>query len=203
MRQTGDTMIRRAWRAAAPAAVLAAGLGLAGCSSSTAGQGTGQFTPVVTVDPGSGSPTAGASPSMTQGGGGGGGGGGGEGSTGSGGTRTATPTRTAATDPNARAELGSFQVASGPNCTGTSGSSTVTMTWQTTGADEVWIQVTPVAVAASDPRTTPGSVGPLPANGSRTLPFDCRGQYDYYNIGVYNRGNGTHTGQIRQVARNI
>ena len=75
-------------------------------------------------------------------------------------------------------------------------------TWQTRAGDEVWIQITPVAVAAGDPKTTPGSAGPLPPNGSRTLPFDCAGQYDYYNIGVYNRGNGTHAGEVLQVPRN-
>jgi len=78
----------------------------------------------------------------------------------------------------------------------------VRLSWQTRAGDEVWIQITPVAVAAGDPKTTPGSAGPLPSNGSRTLPFDCAGQYDYYNIGVYNRGNGTHAGEVLQVPRN-
>jgi hypothetical protein len=186
-------------RCTGPVAALAAVLCLVGCSSDTAGHGTAASgTPVVTEDPDAGTPTATASTSH----GGGNGGGGGSSTGGSHSTKTGTATRTATTDPNARAEILLMQATSGPRCTGTSGSSTVSLAWQTKGGDEVWIQVTPVAVAASDPKTTPGSSGPLPPNGSKTLPFDCGNPNDYYNLGVYNTGNGTHAGQILQVPRN-
>jgi len=132
----------------------------------------------------------------------GGGGGGGGGSNGSGGTKSGTPTRTPTTDANQRAEVLSYQVTAGPTCAGSGGSSTVRLTWRTKGADEAWIQTVPVAVAAGDPKTSPGSAGPLAANGSVTLQFDCAGENDYYNLGVYNRGNGTHAGVVLQVPRN-
>jgi len=182
-----------------PLVALAAVLGLTGCSSGTSGRGTdaASRTPLVTVDPESASPTATATALMTRGGGGGG-------STGRP-TRTSSPTprQSPTTDPNAMAEIVSYRATAGPGCTGSSGSSTVSLSWQTRGGTEVWIQVTPVAVGAGDPRTTPGAYGPLPTNGTRTLPFDCRNAYDYYNLGVYNTGNGTHSGVILQVPRNV
>ncbi|MEY2569836.1 MAG: hypothetical protein QOE63_186 [Acidimicrobiaceae bacterium] len=79
---------------------------------------------------------------------------------------------------------------------------TVTLTWTTKGATEVWIQETPVAVGASDPKSTPGSKGPLTPNGTTSMPFDCSSDYDYYNLAAYGPV-GTPAGEVKQVANPV
>jgi hypothetical protein len=88
-----------------------------------------------------------------------------------------------------------------PNCAGTTGKVSMRLTWTSKNATEAWISTPIIASAAGDPKTTQGASGPLPANGSLTLPFDCANQYNYYDLGVY--GGGHSHGEILQVARNV
>ncbi|WP_034260630.1 hypothetical protein [Actinospica robiniae] len=82
-----------------------------------------------------------------------------------------------------------------PGCTSQSGTSTVVITWSTQNATEVYLGESTVAFY-SDPRTS-GGTGPLPPDGSKTMPFNCANQYDYYMLGVYNSvGKGGETQQV-------
>jgi len=84
---------------------------------------------------------------------------------------------------------------SDPGCTSRSGTSTVVISWKTKYAAEVYLSESVVAFYA-DPRTS-GGVGPLPGDGSETMPFNCANQYDYYMLGVYNSvGKSGETQQV-------
>ncbi|HSV67248.1 MAG TPA: hypothetical protein VLJ59_15225 [Mycobacteriales bacterium] len=179
--------------------------GLAGCSANVPGQATGPAaattttpTPSATAPttPGSifsiGPPetTRPATPSA------------------SGGARTTRPpasppprTPTPAPKPTGTAQILSYRATAGPSCTTNTGTSKVTLTWRSKNATVAWIQPTPVAVGAGDPKTIPGASGPLPPNGSATLSFDCAAQSYYYVLGVYNTGNGTQAASILPVSR--
>jgi hypothetical protein len=162
---------------------------LAGCSSETSGQGSGQAatgsTGAFPTDAVSSTASGPAGPSATASTGGGGGNGGGNGGGGGGSTKTATPTRSATTVPTGLPSISSYQATAGPTCGGTTGTSQVTLTWRTANATEVWIQISQVAFETGDPKVS-GGIGPLPVNGTRSLPFDCANDNLYYKIRAYN-----------------
>jgi hypothetical protein len=72
-----------------------------------------------------------------------------------------------------------------PGCTTTSGTSTVVLSWTTKDGTSVYLSESSVAFPF-DPKSSGGAIGPLPPNGSKTVPYDCANDYDYYMVGVYN-----------------
>lgn len=142
-------------------------------------------------------PTGGSSGSAITLPSGGAGSGGGSGSTGNSGssTKTTKPASKSSTSwsgssptptPAQTVQPGivSFTYGS-PGCTGDTGTSTVKVTWKSTDATSVWLAESEVSFPF-DPKGASGAIGPLGANGSKTVPFDCANQYDYYMYGVYN-----------------
>jgi hypothetical protein len=193
----GTTMPRTAALLACPLAGLLL-TGLAGCSSRTPTSAATAGAAPVEASPSSAAgstPGATATPRPATGGGGGG-----SGRTGAP-PGTATPRTSPATSPPAGLpEITSFD-SSTPGCTSTKGSTTVKLSWTSKNATEAWISNPVVASAAGDPKTTPGSTGPLPATGSTTMSFDCSSMYNYYDLGVY--GGGHSSGEVKQVQRNV
>lgn len=184
---------------------------LAGCSSQVSGQGAGEggsATPSGAFPTGAVSATPSVTPSAmpsatasTSGGTGGGNNGGGN--NGGGGTKTATSARppTSSSAPTGQPQIQTYQAIAGPSCGSATGTSQVTLTWRTTNSTEVWIQISQVAFDTGDPKVS-GGIGPLPASGTRTLPFDCANQNLYYKLRAYNPTHNTDpTGINLQVPR--
>jgi hypothetical protein len=179
--------------------VLAVAGALTACSSDksngsgTGPQASGSSTPTSAFPTGAVSGSAGTTSSSSTGSGGGNGGGngggeggngGGNGGGGGGSTRSSTPTKSP-TASNGLPSVDTYQAIAGPTCGGNSGTSQVTLTWHSANTSEVWILISQVAFDAGDPRTS-GGIGPLPPNGTRSLPFDCVNQYLYYQLRAYN-----------------
>lgn len=116
---------------------------------------------------------------------------------------TRTPTPSPRSSPTATASPGLPEIRSftgvPSKCPAATGTVSVTLTWTSKNATEAWMTNPPVAVAASDPKSTQGATGPLPPNGSIQMTFDCRSEYGYYDLGVY--GGGHSSGEILQVPR--
>ncbi len=73
-----------------------------------------------------------------------------------------------------------------PDCTNrTNQNGHVKITYTSKYGTEVWIVATGIVEPGVDPKTS-GGVGPLPANGSKTLPYDCRNGDNAYNVYTYN-----------------
>lgn len=72
-----------------------------------------------------------------------------------------------------------------PGCKTTSGTSTVVLSWSTKDGTSVYLAESEVAFPF-DPKTSGGAIGPLPPNGSKTVPYNCANDDDYYMVGVYN-----------------
>lgn len=85
-----------------------------------------------------------------------------------------------------------------PGCTTQSGMSTVTLTWKTKYVTSLYLGESELAFYA-DPKDN-GGFGPLSANGSKTMPFNCTYQYEYYMFSVYNStGAAGKQGETQQV----
>jgi hypothetical protein len=128
---------------------------------------------------------------------------GGAGSTPAGTPVTRTPSPGTHSSPTATPSPGLPEIVSftavPSKCAAASGTAPVKLTWTSRNATEAWMTNVPVAVAAGDPRSTQGATGPLPPNGSVTMTFDCRSEYDYYDLGVYSAGHSS--GEVLQVVR--
>jgi hypothetical protein len=185
---------------AAPASVGSASVGSGGVSFSIGATQGGESGPSASGHSGgSGGGTGGGG---TGGGGTGGGGTGGSG-TGGGGTgghsssHPSSPSSSSSAPTEDHAELTSFEGSA--NCTNRTDPGTVTLTWTSKGgANAAYIVESQVAIGGSDGE---GSSPKLPANGSTTMPFDCRQDYDYFTIYVH--AATTKNGETLQVANNI
>lgn len=80
----------------------------------------------------------------------------------------------------------------------------ITVTWTTLGAVEVWIKAGSVAVGliGSNPRTD-GGTGPLPANGTTTLSsaFKCGDDTNYVIAQAYKGDGSGSAGQLTAISR--
>ena len=157
-------------------------------SANTGSQSVATANSSIGASPGaSGSATAGSVVTLPDGGstggsnGGNGGGGGGGSSTTAPSTKHTTAKATPTPVPTIMPELLSVNYAT-PGCKSNSGTSTVVLTWTSKAATSAYIEESPVAFP-SDPK--PSGVGPLSANGSKSMPFNCAYQYEYYMVGVY------------------
>ncbi|TMC06361.1 MAG: hypothetical protein E6J41_19040 [Chloroflexi bacterium] len=185
---TRDALVLRAALSGVIAVLLAGGCGQPGLPTSAAKAGP---TAVQTSPEGA----ATATPDTSGGAGGG--------HTPAGTPVTRTPTPTPRSSPTATAITGLPEILSftgvASRCPTASGTVSVKLTWTSKNATAAWMTNPPVAVAASDPKTTQGATGPLPPNGSITMTFDCRSEYGYYDLGVY--GGGHSGGEVLQVPR--
>jgi hypothetical protein len=77
---------------------------------------------------------------------------------------------------------------------------TVKLSWTASGADSVYVLEAPIASAlvGADAKSQ-GGTGPLPAQGSTTMPFACAADDDYYLVEAYNSGDSSHSGVVQQV----
>ena len=97
----------------------------------------------------------------------------------------------------------SVNVTTAPTCQSAVDSSTVTVSWTSKNATQVWLLPGAVASAlvGADAKTTTPNYGPLPSNGSKTFPFDCANQYNYVLVEAYNATS--HNGVVQQLPNNV
>jgi hypothetical protein len=201
-----------------PTTVLAAALAvsaLAGCSagvkhaavrtgtsSTTTSTVKGHRATTTTTTTKASATTVSAGGGASGGGSNGGGGSSGGGTSGGGGTATTKPGATTTTL-GGPADITSFVVSTAPTCADGFDHSNVTVSWTSKGASEAWLLPGSVAssLVGADARTTTPNIGPVSANGSSTLPFDCGNAYNYVLLDVY--GGSTHSGQVLQLPNNI
>jgi hypothetical protein len=197
-----------------PTTVLAAALAvsaLAGCSAGVkhAAVKTGiSSTTTSTVKGHRGATTTtstkGSATTVSAGGGTSGGGAtGGGGTSGGGGTATTVSGATTTTAPTGLAQVTGVTMSTAPTCQSAVDSSTVTVSWTSKNATQIWLLPGSVASAlvGADAKTTTPNYGPLPPNGSKTFPFDCANQDNYVLVEAYNATS--HNGVVQQLPNSV
>jgi hypothetical protein len=171
--------------------------GLTACSSTTAGTGTGRAATETTQSASASAAAPSTSPAptitasqLTQ-------------APTTAPTTRATSSHVATTASTSTAPTGSAEIlsveASSPCAGATTGIKNATLTWTSKNATQANIAGSVIATGFGDPKTT--GTGPLPPNGSKVMPFDCGNAYYYYSVTVYNSGNTSHSGQVKQFSR--
>jgi hypothetical protein len=177
--------------------LLAAATGLAACSSTVVGSGTGSLPASSAASSTSAAPTTASSAASSAS------------------HNSSAPASKSSSAPStttsSAAPLGPATLLSLTNTSPACGASTVDQTfvlsWTSKNATEVWIEDSEVAVGltGADPKTDGnGTQLTQPSKGNLTISYPCSDTTDpdhYYLLEVYNTSNATMSGQDQQVPR--